>query len=317
MVYYKENPNLESLEIVTTISGEKEYRKNCKYIKQKYYTINKECFEIEGKWRKYNNENMVFDWERGTYVLRATTHLIYGLIRNKEGVLEMGYYSPNPYNNISSVSKAYGSIPAISETALGDRWFEDMRLHLWYLKDELSTTDISRKKQIDNYENPQNRGYNIEDNSNDYDIKVRNYNNYSIPISPKIKQLSKYVGDLTFGFEFELSRGFLPYHLQSRHGVVPCRDGSLNGGIELVTIPKSGAKGIQSTINLCDDISLRGQINFDCSMHIHFGNFGTDKLSIISLYRLCRNLQEELFTMFPYYKTDPNGIKQKNYMPLN
>lgn len=87
----------------------------------------------------------------------------------------------------------------------------------------------------------------------------------------------------------------------------------LNGGAELVSIPLSGAKGLQTLVNLSEELQERGEIGIDCSHHIHFGNIGTDKLSIISLYRLCRNIQNELLPMFPYYKVDPSGIKQKNY----
>lgn len=315
MVYYKDNPNLEQdLQVVVTVNGEKEYRKNCKYIKEQYYVINKTCFQIEGKWRRYNDSNVVFDWETQTYVLnKPENRLIYGLVKNEKGNIVKGYFSSNPYNNINTVSAEFGECYAISAEALGDNWEEDLRHHNWFSKKELLSSGIRERRMIRNQENPAGRGYNIEDNAQDFTVKRRRYDEYNTHISPKIKYLSKYIGDLTFGFEFEVSEGNLPNNLQNRHGVVPCRDGSLNGGMEFVTIPMQGAKGLQTIINLCDDLKPRTNINLDCSLHIHFGNFGTDKLSIIALYRLCRSLQEELFSMFPYYKTNPEGIKQKNY----
>lgn len=314
MVLYKDNPNITDLKVVTTFKGEKEYRKNCKYIKLKYYTINHDCFEIEGKWRTIENSQIIYDWEKETYILKSPyRHINYGLIKNKDGNLEMGYFTSNPYNNIPIDSKKYGSVLAISKDILDDNWIEDMRYHVWFNKTEVPTSHILTRQIIKNSDNPAGRGYNIEDNLSDFEIKKYNYTRYKTPITPKIKHLSRYIGDITFGAEFELALGFLPTHLQNRYGVVPVRDGSLNGGAELVTIPMSGAKGLQTIVDLADDLQKRAQINLDCSLHIHFGNIGTDKLSVISLYRLCRNLQEELFTMFPYYKTNPEGIKQKNY----
>lgn len=318
MVYFKENLDITELKVVTTVTKEKEYRKNCKFIKQEYYVINKQCFEIEGKWRRYNDPNVVYDWENQTYALKVNNtipnlKLTYGIIKNKENVLDFGYFTTNPYNNVYTESRKFGAMFAISAEALGKEWAEDLKTHTWFLLKEFSEVEIQRRKTIKNHENPAARGYNIEDNALDFRNKIELYENYKVQINPKIKLLSKYIGDVTFGCEFELAVGCLPTHLQNRYGVVPCRDGSLNGGMELVTIPMSGAKGLQTLVNLSDDLKLRGGLSFDCSFHIHFGNIGIDKLSIIALYKLCRNLQEELFSMFPYYKTDPTNIKQKNY----
>ena len=85
MVLYKDNPNITDLKVVTTFKGEKEYRKNCKYIKLKYYTINHDCFEIEGKWRTIENSQIIYDWEKETYILKSPhRHINYGLIKNKD-----------------------------------------------------------------------------------------------------------------------------------------------------------------------------------------------------------------------------------------
>ncbi len=315
MVYYKDNPSLEeTLQVVTTVNGEKEYRKNCKFINEKYYVIDKTCFQIEGKWRRYDDSKIVFDWENQAYVInKPENRIIYGLIKDKEGKLALGFFSPNVYNNVTTSSFSFGDVTAISTDIFDENWFEDLKYHIWFNKKDLSASSIKEKKLIRNQENPAGRGYNMEDNPGDYQIKRKYYNEYKTHITPKIKYLSKYLGDLSFGFEFEVSEGNLPTNLQNRYGVVPCRDGSLNGGMEFVTIPMVGAKGMQTIIDLANDLKIRTNINLDCSLHIHFGNFGTDKLSIISLYRLCRNIQEELFSMFPYYKTNPEGIKQKNY----
>lgn len=313
MVRYKDDPNLKELQVVTTVSGEKEYRKNCKYIRQQYYVIERDCFQVSGTWHTLQGGLIAYDWERKEYVLKNQVRLIHGIVENESGKLELGYFSPNSYNNIQTHSSMFNTVIAMSEDILGKDWFEDLGNHTWFFAPEISPSNIQGKKAIRNSDNPAARGYNIEDNKQDLTTKVDLYSKYKTVITPQIKQLAKYIGDISFGCEFEIAQGFLPYNLQCRYGVVPVRDGSLNGGSELVTIAMDGAKGLQTIINLADDLSKRALINLDCSLHIHFGNIGTDKLSIISLYKLCRSLQEELFTMFPYYKTNPEGIKQKNY----
>lgn len=46
MISYQDNPNLK-LKVVDTVHGKKEYRRNCRKIKDKYYIVNVDCFEIE------------------------------------------------------------------------------------------------------------------------------------------------------------------------------------------------------------------------------------------------------------------------------
>lgn len=313
MVYYKDNPNLTSLKIVTTIKGDKEYRRNTKYIKEEYHTINRDCFQFNDKWYTIKSGNIVYDYENKQYVLKNKAYsLIMGLVRNDDDELIIGYFTANPYNNITTESKSYGRIMAINLEVLENDWFEDLGSNIWRPIKEFTPEKIKSLKRIRNDKGYTNRGYNIEDNT-DYQYKIELHNNYKHIISEKIKELSTYIGDLTFGVEIEVSEGCLPDFLKNRYGVVICRDGSLDGGAEIVTIPLKGAKGLQTLVNLVSDLKDRVNINLNCSFHIHFGNIPTDKLSLISLYRLSRNIQSELFSMFPYYKTSPGNIKQKNY----
>lgn len=315
MVYYKDNKNLARLKTVTTIKGDTEYRMNTKYVREKYYTINRDVFQFDDKWYTIDSGNIVFDHELGTYILKnRTMGLIRGIVANPEtGKLEIGYFTPNPYNNVPTNSNEFGKVTAINHEIIEEEgWFEDLGTNSWLNDKDYPGAYKLQRRKIRNDRGFTDRGYNIEDN-NDYPTKVKLHDKYPMVISAKAKEMSKYLGDITFGVEVELHRGCLPDYIKNRLGIVVCRDGSLNGGAELVSIPLGGAKGLQTLVNLSEELQERGEIGIDCSYHIHFGNIGTDKLSIISLYRLCRNIQNELFTMFPYYKVDPSGIKQKNY----
>jgi hypothetical protein len=74
-----------------------------------------------------------------------------------------------------------------------------------------------------------------------------------------------------------------------------------------------GAKGIQTASDLCNDLSVRTVVDLKCSLHIHLGNLNLTRPFLIALFRLGYKIQNELFQMFPYYKANPKGIKQKNY----
>lgn len=312
MVYYKDNPDLKKLSVVTTVNGDVEYRRNTKFIKEKYYTINRDCFQFNDKWYTIDSGNVVFDHELKVYVLRSY-NLIKGFILGENKNLEIAYFSPNPYNNILTISNKWGKVVAINREIMEERgWFEDLGGNYLLDENDYTSSQIAQRRKIRNERNFQDRGYNIEDNS-DYPRKIEWYKRYPTHITPKAKEMSKYLGDLTFGVEIELQRGCIPDYLKSRLGIVVCRDGSLNGGAELVSIPLAGAKGLQTLVDLSAALKERGDIGIECSFHIHFGNLNIDKLSVIALYRLCRNIQSELFTMFPYYKVDPSGVKQKNY----
>lgn len=316
MVHYKDNKTL-GISVVTTVRGDAEYRRNTKYlghIEKKYYTINRDCFQVNNKWYTVDSGNILYDYEKKEYVHKYGARLVRGIVLDKDTQkLALGYFSANPYNNVRINSSLFPVNYAMSSDILeGNGWFEDLGQNVWMNSEEMSAGNVVSRKKIRNDKAFTDRGYNIEDNK-DYEEKIELYKAYPTAITPKAKEMSKYLGDITFGAEIEVQRGCMPDNLRCRHGAVICRDGSLNGGAEIVTIPLSGAKGLQTLVNLADDLKHRTDIGLECSFHLHFGNIATDKLSVIALYRLARILQNELFTMFPYYKTDPAGVKQKNY----
>lgn len=75
----------------------------------------------------------------------------------------------------------------------------------------------------------------------------------------------------------------------------------------------SGAKGLQNITDVATLVTERCEVDINCSLHYHFGNIPKDRLYLIALYTLAYKIQDEVFEMFPYYKTDPRGIKKKNY----
>lgn len=155
--------------------------------------------------------------------------------------------------------------------------------------------------------------YGVEDNKDKFEETVRIYNEQSVSYSKEVKRYARFLEGRTFGIEYETKQGFVPQRILSRCGLIPLRDGSLHGGVELTSIPLEGAKGLQITSTTCNELSKRCSVDKDCSLHIHFGTLKENRLFTVALYQLGRRIQEEMLQMFPYYKTDHTGIKEKNY----
>lgn len=315
MILYADNPHL-GLKTVTTIQKDVEYRRNCKCIKEKYYVIDRDCFLINERWYRTDGGNIVFDYEKKVWVHKDSIDgMVKGIVGfTAKGEPEIGYFTVNDYKNVPSKSRAHGNYPVIDQSLVeSNGYFEDPSTCTWYKSSDLSTSEIRQRKMVRNERSFTDRGYNIEDNDTDFRYKTKMYKEYDLTLSKKAKEMAKFIGDLTFGCEIEIYRGNLPNKELVQHGIVICRDGSIDGGPELVTIPLAGAKGLQNVVEICRELKGRSTVSIACAFHVHFGNVRRDKLFLAAFYQLCRKVQDELFTAFPFYKTEHKGIKKKNY----
>src|SRR5690606_21500789 len=113
-------------------------------------------------------------------------------------------------------------------------------------------------------------------------------------------------------FEFETIRGNIPHDICNKLGLIPLRDGSI-GGLEFVTIPLSGERGIKSLIESLEELQKRTSYGDDCSLHLHIGNIPRTEQFLLAFFRLICLVEDELFSMFPIYKRENYGIKKKCY----
>jgi hypothetical protein len=317
MILYKDNPSLD-LKVVTTIKGDKEYRRNCRFIQGKYYLLERDCIKMDdGLWYRIDGGNIIFDYEKQEWLTKkqaGSRSMVRGVVSFDKNGPVLGHFSPNQFTNVDSRPPGLGKLKAINEEILIENgYFEDVATGLWYSKKEVTGSSMRQLQVIRNELRHTDRGYNIEDNEVDFHNKIEFHKTFKHQVSTKCREIARMLGDTTFGCEIEIAQGFLPYHLQCRHGVVICRDGSIDGGPELVTIPLQGAKGLSTLKSLSKALETRGSVNISCAFHVHLGNIPTDRLYISALFLLCYKLQDELFTMFPGYKTNPDGIKRKNY----
>lgn len=330
MLSYKEDSSLPN-KIVILFNGESEYRVNCKKILNEYYVKNVHCFEIENKWYRTDSGLILKDYETNQWFLSRDKELRQEIIVDfKDGIPVKGWATLNPYTNVKVRSEKKRSIYFVgvsTEYALNsdilaeNGYIEDISTGIWADKKSLSLQEIREYNIISNKENYDHKGYNIEDNEVEMSLKKKYYDGYPLSLTKDVRRYSKFLNDTTFGLEFECSYGFIPDYLQNRMGIVACRDGSLRNpedgnkpGPEFVTVPFEGAKGLQTLVNISNELKKRTLLSTKCSLHAHLGNLPTSRLYLVSLYVLAFKIQDEIFKMFPYYKTDYTvAKKEKDY----
>lgn len=310
--YYAENPYL-NLTIVKDVRGNSEYLGNCRKFDGIYYVKNVDL-EFDGqKWVKKPND--IYDHELKISVA-STFGLTHGVIAVENNRFINGWFTPNPYTNCDIIEDGM-LYPCIDYRVLPKEHFvEKVNEGRYHKLDQgKSVSSYASRKLIVTHEHAT---YNIEDDHNSFERKKLLYAKSTFPIDKDVRLAAKYLGDITFGAEIEAINGCLPPHVLNTYGITVCKDGSIKNSSgayppEYVTVPLQGAKGIQTLRDMGKEITKRSDVDIKCSYHLHIGGIKPDRLLIISLYKLCVKIQDDVFKMFPYYKTKPDGIKEKNY----
>lgn len=137
------------------------------------------------------------------------------------------------------------------------------------------------------------------------------FNEFDLDITEEAKNLSKYLMGYSFGVEHETNTGLIPKRLLYQTGMVPLKDGSLDGGYEYTTFPMQGEEGIQMLINQLNVLNKFCTIGDNCSTHIHIGNIPSDKQFIVAIYMLYRQIQNEINEIIPPYKKNSLWVRGK------
>lgn len=281
-------------------------------IHDKYYVEGESCFLMnDDQWyRITSTDKIAFDNYTKKWVLIAEEKLLTGIV-DEDG--KEGFFSDNVFSISASNNKSKDLFHILNEevaTKLG--YVESVYDGVFYLSSSLTEKDMKEwfnKKNIPNHE--RSKSYNLESDPERKKQLEDSYAKLDIPISAVSKRLSKFIGDYTFGAEFEVINGFLPKRIRNKFGIKALKDGSLRSdtteGIEMVTMPMSGAKGIEVIKQVCGELKKRCEVNNYCSVHFHFGNVRKDKLYAMSVYRVGSLLQSELIKYFPFSRF--NSIK--------
>lgn len=324
----------DDIKEVENFEGKMVPRDECKRIDGKYYQVNVDCFLVENekgeyKWTRKNTGRIAYDYEMQkwdlTKRLREKPDYVEG-IYNTNG--DKGYFTLNPYKNVT-ITESFdkdrdeGVICLDESIALKLGYSENYATGCYVNTSGLSATNKKYlvKKDIHKY-NIKKLAYNADENNNHYLKIVQEYNKtkHKIEKGSLTQQAAKLLGSYSMGIEYETSNGYLPPNLLGPLGIVPLKDGSLreeNGRepYEYTTVPLSGELGLETIKMQCDELSKRCEINQKCSLHIHIGSIPKRSMEfVIALYKLAYNIQDEIFEMFPAYKSNPEGYGfHKNY----
>lgn len=313
----------KNIPIITTISGLKEPISNCRKIKNEYYKIGDinilnsgDCYFIDGKYRRENTGYIIYDYAVSQYVLKNQVELITekGIVDFKDEQPIFGAFSGDIKNikNYISVIIDDKSYICMNENLLQNNIYysEDLTSGRYYKRQSLPSRRFIEPAPCD-------QGFK---QSLEYDSRniISKYSKiYDELYQPNYtKTVDKWsnilVKDLTFGLEFETVNGFIPDRIGKKLGLIPLRDGSING-LEYVTIPLSGKKGVQTILDSLKELKKRTRFDRDCSLHLHIGNIPRTEEFFVALYKVLFIIQDQFFELFPLYKKYNFGVKKKHY----
>ena len=303
--------SIDLMEKVITFDGTEALRKDCRFIKGNYYIKDKQCFYIKEKWYRVNSEYIIFDYRKEEYILTSESHnLSEGIVKlNSDNTVVFGHFTRRTDDLFFSYQGELYRLLNSSILTTNSNVREGLNGHYYFNGDSRLSKDFLMKTK------PMKEGF--------YPIRLEYSSDYLLEEfqadfkhlfvgNPLISNAYRYIDDYTFGVEFETERGAIPYrHLKST-GVIPCRDGSISG-FEYATIPLQGELGLQALKHACEVLTRYCACSPNESLHIHVGGYPRTIKALASLYRLCTIIQNEVYSMFPYYYVDTAKFKRKSY----
>lgn len=302
---------------VITIKGEEVPISKCRKFNKLYYKLGDiniqnsgDCYLINGKCYREETGLIVYNYSIKQYVILDNT-MIQGVVDIIEDKLIIGYFNNNiKYSKI--IDKNNNSFYLFNSES-----FKDNKEY----REQLSTGHFYHISRLPSYKFNSilipNKDYKYSlpyDSKGIIENNLKKYNeNYNPEISKNIKNYAPLLENLSFGLEFETTKGFVPNRILDKYGLIPLRDGSISG-IEYVTVPMQGEKGLQCTSDILKILKERTEYNDNtCSLHLHLGNIPRTKEFILAFFKVGMKIQDEMFQMFPLYKKYNYHIKNKNY----
>ena len=302
---------------VITIKGEELPISQCRKFNKLYYKLGDiniqnsgDCYLINGKCYREETGLIVYNYSIKEYVI-LNDNLLQGVVDVADGNLIIGYFNNNTkYSKITDKNGKSHWLYNVEIFNNNKEYREHLSTGNFY---HISTLQAWKFNKI---EFP-NKNYKY---SLPYDSKgiignnLKNYNeNYNPEISQNIKNYAPLLENLSFGLEFETTKGHIPDRVLNQYGLIPLRDGSISG-IEYVTVPMEGEKGLQCTVDILKELKKRTSYSDEtCSLHLHLGNIPRTKEFILAFFKVGMKIQDEMFQMFPLYKKYNYHIKNKNY----
>jgi len=302
---------------VITIKGEEVPISQCRKFNKLYYKLGNiniqnsgDCYLINNKCYREETGLVVYNYSIKQYVLLDNS-MFKGIVNFIEDLLITGYFNRNfKYSKI--IDKDNNSYYLFNPEL-----FKNNKEY----REQLSTGDFYHISRLPAYKfntimlPSKDYKYSLPyDSKGIIEYNLKNYNeNYNPEISKSIKKYAPLLENLSFGLEFETTKGFIPNRILNQYGLIPLRDGSISG-IEYVTVPMEGEKGLQCTADILKVLKERTEYDDNtCSLHLHLGNIPRTKEFTLAFFKVGMKIQNEIFKMFPLYKKYNYHIKNKNY----
>ncbi len=322
---------------IITFDGTKAIRANCKYIRSKFYEINRQCFKINSKWNRINNGKITFDYEVENWVTIDTPGLMKGIVSvEKNGSFQYGDFSKNLCRNVRG--KVISSLPTGKSSHIETFLDEELlSTNSKYVVGKYKNLEYSflvptkehnnaaeARKFLSQLVQPTTKiritetyrdipvGYGSAEN---IPVFTKTSNKYFVPdYIPKTNEVKSLFGKLpyTFGFEFETKEGVIPQHNLFKNGLIPCKDGSISG-FEYVTVPMGGDKGINMLYKQISLLQKYCSISENEVLHVHLGGYPLKEDSIMALWYLNRMLEEDIYKLFPKHYKNTGSFKKNSY----
>lgn len=310
--------NLNINKTVTTIDGAKALKSECRYIQGAYYRVGDssikgsgQCYLVNDKYCRDGTGYIVYNHTINKYVIK-TSELVEGVISIQGENFELGWFEVNSFNNVVIHTKDGKQLKCINEDILYKNRFyrELLSSGEYYYYNVIPAKRFTKITSVSS-EYKQSLPYNCDSIMDEYrSIYEEHYK--PAKERPYIEKFGDNIGNYTFGVEFETTKGTIPNRICKKLGVMALRDGSISG-LEYVTIPLAGKKGLNTIADICDQLKNRTETDKNCSMHLHIGNIPRTKSFMLAFYKIMIQIQDEMFNMFPVYKKTNYDIKNKNY----
>ena len=302
---------------VITIKGEELPISQCRKFNKLYYKLGDiniqnsgDCYLINGKCYREETGLIVYNYSIKEYVI-LNDNLLKGVVDVADGNLIIGYFNNNTkYSKITDKNGKSHWLYNVEIFNNNKEYRECLSTGNFY---HISTLQAWKFNKIE-FPN-KNYKYSLPyDSKGIIENNLKNYNeNYNPEISQNIKNYAPLLENLSFGLEFETTKGHIPDRVLNQYGLIPLRDGSISG-IEYVTVPMEGEKGLQCTADILKELKKRTSYSDEtCSLHLHLGNIPRTKEFILAFFKVGMKIQDEMFQMFPLYKKYNYHIKNKNY----
>jgi hypothetical protein len=303
--------------VVITVKDESLPISKCRQFDKKWYKIGDvkiensgDCYFIKNRYYREETGSVVFNYSINEYVLKDDS-VIKGIINiDENNIVKFGYFNYDKKHAVIKLENGSKCNILNEECLLNNKLYREILSTGEYSHISLIPAKKFNSMLIPKQEYKHSLPYDSKGITNQF-LSLYN-NNYNPKIFENVSLYSKVLGDLTFGLEFETTKGFIPERIINNYGLIPLRDGSISG-IEYVTVPLQSEKGLQYVIDISKILEHRTVYDKTCSLHQHIGNLPRTKEFILSFFKLTCAIQDEIFEMFPLFKKYNFRVKNKNY----